>query len=338
MSAALEITNLSLALGEGAARRDILGGVGVRCERGEVVGLVGESGSGKSMTLRSVLGLLPRGAQVSGSVTVGDVDVLTCPPEELREIRRKRVSIIFQDPRAHINPARRIGDFLTEGMVRNGVAKDAARERAKELLLAVGLERAEHHLKQFPHELSGGMLQRVMIASALACEPEVLLADEPTTALDVTTQAEIMAILRRLRDERGLTVLLVTHDLELAAAVCDRINVMYAGTIVEQQPSAALFENPRHPYTAGLLASSPRRVADGERLSAIPGRPLGLHEAPAGCVFSTRCAYVTDACEQARPPLAAIAGGRSACRREAELGALLPTTTSTQEVGHGSGR
>jgi oligopeptide/dipeptide ABC transporter ATP-binding protein len=338
MSAVLEIRDLDLAIGDYEARRAILAGVGLTCERGEVVGLVGESGSGKSMTLRTVLGLTPRGSQVGGSVVVDGTDVLAAAPEQLREIRRRKVAMIFQDPRAHINPSRRIGDFLTEGMLRNGVGKEQARERAVELLRAVGLDRAEQHLRQYPHELSGGMLQRVMIASALACEPEILLADEPTTALDVTTQAEIMAILRRLRDERGLTVLLVTHDLELAAAVCDRISVMYAGTIVEQQPAAALFADPRHPYTAGLLASSPRRVAAGERLAAIPGRPLGLHEAPEGCVFRGRCAHAREVCATRRPPLEPAGEGVSACLRQHELGTLLPASAKAEEVSHGIGR
>lgn len=338
MSAVLEIRDLDLAIGDGEARRAILAGVGLACERGEIVGLVGESGSGKSMTLRSVLGLTPRGAEVGGTIVVDGTEVLGAAPERLREIRRRKVAMIFQDPRAHINPSRRIGDFMTEGMRRNGLGREQATARAVELLRAVGLERAEQHLRQYPHELSGGMLQRVMIASALACEPEILLADEPSTALDVTTQAEIMAILLRLREERGLTVLLVTHDLELAAAVCDRISVMYAGTIVEQQPAAALFGDPRHPYTAGLLASSPRRVAAGERLAAIPGRPLGLHEAPEGCVFRGRCAHAREVCATARPPLEPAGAGVSACLRQRELGTLLPESASTEEVPHGIGR
>ena len=233
MAALLEIENLSLHL-PGRAERPILDDVTLAVAAGEMVGLVGESGSGKSVTARTVLGLWPDHSEVEGVVRVGDCDVLDATRDRLLELRRSEVSMIFQDPRAGINPIRRVGDFLTESLRRNHhVPKDRARSQAVELLRAVGLDDPERHFRQYPHELSGGMLQRVMIAGALTVQPRLLLCDEPTTALDVTTQAEILQILKKLQAEREMGVLFITHDLDLAAAVCDRVYVMYAGRIVE---------------------------------------------------------------------------------------------------------
>jgi oligopeptide/dipeptide ABC transporter ATP-binding protein len=226
--------------------------------------------------------------------------------------------MVFQDPRAHVNPVRRLGDFITESLRENGVPADFATERALRLLSEVGLSDGKRRLRQFPHEMSGGMLQRVMIAAALANEPRLLLADEPTTALDVTTQAEIMAILRALQREHRLAVLFITHNLELAAATCDRICVMYAGTIVEVQDATALFNAPLHPYTAALLASRPD-ITVRERARAIPGRPLSLFEAPPGCAFAPRCDFAVDVCREAVPPLRPVGRGRAACVRAEEL-------------------
>jgi len=277
------------------ARRPVLAGVDLEVHAGEVVGLVGESGSGKSVTARAVLGLVPRGAQVEGSVTVDGLDVLSASPGRLRRLRSQTAAMVFQDPRAGINPLRRIGDHLTEGarFAQRGDVR-AARGRAVELLAAVGLPDPERHLRQFPHELSGGMLQRVMIAGALMGSPRLLLCDEPTTALDVTTQAEIVRILRRLQQERGMGMLFITHDLDLAASVCDRVLVMYAGQVVEQAPALELFRAPRHPYTAGLLASTPSLEAEHGRLAPIRGVPLSLLADPAGCPFADRCDHVVE--------------------------------------------
>ncbi|MFG2219254.1 ABC transporter ATP-binding protein [Streptomyces sp. NPDC048685] len=289
--ALLEYENLSIAL-PGMAR-PVLDGIDLTVSAGEIVALVGESGSGKSVTARSALGLFPTGADIDGHVRVDGTEVVGAGPAALRSIRTGTASMIFQDPRAGINPVRRIGDFLTESLrVSNGWDKGRANARAAELLAAVGLPDPERHLRQYPYELSGGMLQRVMIAGALTAGPRLLLCDEPTTALDVSTQAEIMAVLGRLQRERDLGMLLITHDIELAAAVCDRIYVMYAGRIVETAPTAQLFGTPRHPYTAGLLGSSPPlRAPDGPpaRLVPIPGSPMGLLDSAPGCSFAARC-------------------------------------------------
>ena len=319
MSRLLEIESLSLRM-PWLAKRPLLDGVSLGVDAGEVVGLVGESGSGKSLTARAVLRLLPQNADVDGRITVGDTEVLEASTDEVRALRRSTVSMVFQDPRAGINPIRRIGDFLTESLrLNHGWPKDKARARALELLQAVGLPDPERHLRQFPHELSGGMLQRVMIAGALTVEPRLLLCDEPTTALDVTTQAEILAILGRLQREQGMGMLFITHDLDLAAAVCDRVYVMYAGRIVEQSPAQALFDRPRHPYTAGLLASTPGVDADHDRLVSIPGSPLSLLENPPGCAFAPRCAYAQDACRAGQPALV-VEGDRAVrCIRSVEL-------------------
>ncbi|MFH8736084.1 ABC transporter ATP-binding protein [Streptomyces sp. NPDC017964] len=320
--ALLEYEKLSITL-PGMAR-PVLDGIDLTVSAGEVVALVGESGSGKSVTARSALGLFPAGASVKGQVRVDGGELVGADAAELRAVRTGTATMIFQDPRAGINPVRRIGDFLTESLrVSHGWAKDRARARAAELLGAVGLPDPARHLRQFPHELSGGMLQRVMIASALTAEPRLLLCDEPTTALDVSTQAEIMAILGRLQRERGLGMLLITHDIELAAAACDRIYVMYAGRIVETAPTAELFATPQHPYTAGLLGSSPPLQApEGPpaRLTPIPGSPMGLLDSAPGCSFAARCRFARPGvCDQSPPPLERNGEALVACHLADEL-------------------
>jgi oligopeptide/dipeptide ABC transporter ATP-binding protein len=320
----LEVKDLSIALPAGRSERPILSDVSLHVGEGETVGLVGESGSGKSVTSRSALGLLPPGAVTSGQVRVMGSDVLTMNAKELRAHRSSTASMVFQDPTASINPMRRLGDFLTEGArVTLGMSKQAAEAKAIELLEAVGIRNPRSALRSHPHQFSGGMLQRVMIAAALLPDPRLILADEPTTALDVTTQAEVVSILLRLARERRVGLLFVTHNLELAAAVCDRIYVMYAGQVVETQTADNLFTSPRHPYTAGLLASTPTLAGQG-RLDAIPGRPLSLSEAPGGCLFAPRCSFVQPECEQSRPPLRTVEPGvQAACRRSPEIAPAL---------------
>lgn len=314
----LEIENLSVLLAADQAAHPILAEVTLHVSQGETVGLVGESGSGKSVTCRSVLGLLPKGATATGSVRLDGSDVLTMPPARLRELRRHDVSMVFQDPRASINPLRRIGDFVTEGMRAGGVPRKDALERAEELLESVGIRNPRQALRRHPHEFSGGMLQRAMIAAALAGQPRLLLADEPTTALDVTTQAEVISILTRLRTDRAMGMLFVTHDLELAAATCDRIYVMYAGRIVEAQSADGLFSRPHHPYTQGLLAATPRLEAELPP-HGIPGRPVSLAEAPGGCAFAARCAHTQPRCAEHVPTPRDVDGVQVACVRAEEL-------------------
>jgi oligopeptide/dipeptide ABC transporter ATP-binding protein len=320
MSELVEIDDLVVRLPVGGALRPVLRGIDLRLDAGEALGLVGESGSGKSMTARAIDRLLPRGAETSGSIRFDGNEVATLRGGDLRRFRRD-VSMVFQDPRSHINPVRRIGDFMTEAVVAHGTMKRReATALAIELLGAVRITDAAERLERFPHELSGGMLQRVMIAAALMGSPRLLLADEPTTALDVTTQAEVMAILDELRRERGLAMIFITHDLELAAAVCDRTAVMYAGQIVEVNTSRHIEHDPLHPYTSALLRSRPRIDVTVPRLDAIPGQPLSSFEAPdSACAFADRCAHAADPCVTAAPPLVTVDGGATRCARVDEL-------------------
>jgi len=316
----LQVDGLTVRLDVRGAQRAVLRDVTLNVREGEALGLVGESGSGKSMTARAIDRILPRGAEVDGSIRFGGRDVRTLSGADLRRYRNQ-VAMIFQDPRAHVNPVRRIGDYMTEALRTNlGVSSAAASRRASDMLSQVGIDGGPQRLRQYPHELSGGMLQRVMIAAALLTEPRLLLADEPTTALDVTTQAEVMAILDGLRHEFGLAMLFITHDLELAAAICDRTAVMYAGQIVEVRESGRLHDDPLHPYTAALAAARPDITRTAGRLRAIPGRPLSAFEAPADeCAFAPRCPHARDVCRTGLPPVTELDGGLSRCVRAQEL-------------------
>ncbi|WP_455357071.1 ABC transporter ATP-binding protein [Streptomyces sp. SYSU K217416] len=315
----LDIQGLRITL-PGTAR-PVLDGVDLTVAAGETVALVGESGSGKSITSRSALRLLPPGAVVEGAVRVSGQDVLTMNAEQLRALRAGTVAMIFQDPRAAINPLRRIGDFLTESVtLTNSMGRADATARATELLQAVGLDASALH--KYPGQVSGGMLQRVMIAAALMGDPALLLADEPTTALDVTTQAEVVALLARLRERFGTGLLFVTHDLDLAAAISDRVYVMYAGRIAESGPAKALFAHPRHPYTAALLASTPRLEAPQGRLAAIDGQPPDLRQELHGCPFAARCPLATEICDHEAPqplPAPGMPNHQAACHHSDRL-------------------
>ncbi|WP_326592761.1 ABC transporter ATP-binding protein [Streptomyces sp. NBC_01294] len=302
----LDIQGLRVTL-PGTAR-PVLDGVDLTVAAGETVALVGESGAGKTITSRSALRLLPPGAVVEGSVRVGGEDVLAMDPARLRGVRAGTVAMVFQDPRAAVNPLRRIGDFLTESVTLTGAMSAAdATARAVDLLRAVGLDGSV--LRKYPGQVSGGMLQRVVIAAALMGDPALLLADEPTTALDVTSQAEVIALLAGLRERFGTGLLFVTHDLDLAAAISDRVYVMYAGRIAETGPAEVLFTRPRHPYTAALLASSPRMDGPRGRLAAIQGQPPDLREPLLGCAFAARCPLATEVCDE-RAPLPSAAPDR----------------------------
>lgn len=315
----LDIVGLGLQL-PGAAR-PLLADVSLRVRPGEVVGLVGESGSGKSTTAKAALALFPDGARPTGEVRVAGTDVLALRGEALRAHRARTVAMVHQDPRAALNPVRRVGDFLTERLALAGFAgnRAAVRGRAVELLAEVGLPDPARRLRQRPHELSGGMLQRVVIAGALAVGPRLLLADEATSALDVTTQAEILDLLRTVRREHGTGLLFITHDLQLAAAYCDRVLVMYAGRLVEHRPAEALFTDPRHPYTRGLLECSPTLDEAAAGVRPIPGRPPSLADAFPGCPFTARCPGAEPECERWQPrPVPLPGDGMAACRRLAE--------------------
>ncbi|MDH2416109.1 ABC transporter ATP-binding protein [Nocardioides sp. CER19] len=317
----LEVDDLHVDLRTGDTMAPVLRGVSLRVSAGEAVGLVGESGCGKSMTTRAVMNLLPRGATTTGRVRFEGSDILAAERAVVRA-SRQRIGIVFQDPRAHINPVRRIEDFITEQARSQGHVRRMADRRALELLEDVGIEDPRRCMTRYPHQLSGGMLQRVMIAAALMVEPVLILADEPTTALDVTTQSEVMAILDELRRERGVALLFISHDLDLAMAVCDRISVMYAGQIVETRAAALLHDDPLHPYTAGLASARPSVAHTAGRLAAIPGRPLSALEAPEGCAFAPRCAHEKPACSEPQL-LVALDEGEARCVRATELRGLL---------------
>ena len=315
----LELDGLTVDLPIAGAMRRVIHDATLSIDAGEAIGLVGESGSGKSMTARGIMRLLPRGARVGGHVQVQGASVYTLSRRKLLEYRRRQVGMIYQDPRAHINPLRTVGDFLSEGLAEGGeVPPDERRARAVRVLEEVGIGDASRRLGQYPHELSGGLLQRVMIASVLLAEPKLMLADEPTTALDVTTQQEVMAILDEQRRERDLALLFITHDLDLAIAISDRIAVMYAGTVVETAPARDLHRTALHPYTRALLQSRPR-IDRTERLETIPGRPVSAYEAGAGCVFASRCPFAEDRCRATRPASRPLDAHVVACHRAEEL-------------------
>jgi peptide/nickel transport system ATP-binding protein len=293
-------------------------GIGER----EIVGLVGESGSGKTVTGLSVLGLLPTGVGrvAGGAVSLGGRDLLGLSPRELRAVRGNEVAMVFQEPMTSLNPAFRVGDQIAEAVrLHRGGSRREAWDRAVEVLDLVGIPHARRRATDYPHEFSGGMRQRAMIAMAVSCEPRLLIADEPTTALDVTIQAQVLELLVRMRDELGMSVLLVTHDLGVVAEVCERVVVMYAGQVVEQAEVGELFDHPRHPYTEGLLAAMPQLGTRGARLASIPGRTPEPWAMPPGCRFTPRCGYAEPTCDASPPLVTARPDHLSRCVRQADL-------------------
>ncbi len=316
MPAALDVTDLTTHIDLSRAVVKAVGNVDIRIDPGETLGLVGESGCGKSMLGLSILGLLPPGGHiVEGSIKVEDRELVGLPEAELRRIRGDTVSMIFQDSQSSLNPTKTVGEQVAEPVrLHRGASRKEAADRALEMLELVGLPRPKERLGAYPHELSGGQRQRVMIAIALSCEPRVLIADEPTTALDVTIQAQILSLLDDLRDRLGMATLLVTHDMGVVAGRTSRINVMYAGRIVETAPTGRLFSAMRHPYTQGLLGAIPRLESDNRRaLVSIPGLPPDLTNPPPGCRFAPRCPRATGKCVAEEPPLTGDREHQFAC-------------------------
>src|SRR2546423_9020629 len=280
-------------------------GINFEVKRGETLGIVGESGSGKTVANLALMKLVPTppGKIVSGSINFNGADILKLSPAELRDLRGKRIAMIFQDPMTSLNPFMRISKQLMEvTRLHLGHSKGEAREHAIRMLEVVGIPDAEARIESYPHEFSGGMRQRVMIAMALSCQPELLIADEPTTALDVTIQAQILELIKRLKGETGASVILVTHDLGVVAGMTDHIIVMYAGKVFEQAPTGELFERPGNPYTRGLLRSVPDPAAEQGKLYQIPGQPPDLARLPSGCPFAPRCERVQEICRRVFPP------------------------------------
>lgn len=328
----LEIRDLSLEFPVFGGSVHALNSVNLCVMPGEIVGVVGESGSGKSVTAMAALRLLPRDSYrvTGGSLYLAGEDVLAAPESLVRQWRGKRAAMIFQEPMTALNPTRRIGDQLVEVLrVHHTLNRPEALARAQVLLRDMMIPDPAQVLRSYPFELSGGMRQRVVVAMAFSCDPALLIADEPTTALDVTVQQQVLQLLRRKARERGAAILFITHDMAVVSQFCDRTYVMYAGTVLEQGPTAQVLHDPRHPYTRGLLDGLPDRAAPGSELAAIPGQVPDMRQPPHGCVFFERCSYADEQCRQ-RPvlmPMVDSAGGLDACQNVTRS----PSTASTPQ-------
>ena len=308
---ALQVRDLRVQIETDTATLDILHGISFDIYKGETLGIVGESGCGKSMTALSIMRLTQSNAKVSGSITLDGQSLLDMPMKDFRKIRGNRVSMIFQEPMTSLNPVFTVGHQLMEVFrLHQGLDKKQAREKSIEALRMVNVPMPEKRVDCYPYELSGGLRQRVMIAMALACRPELLIADEPTTALDVTIQAQVLDLMCKLRDELGTAIAFITHDLGVVSELCSRTIVLYCGEIMEEGDTESLLTSPLHPYTEGLKASLPER-GTRERLHVIPGSVPSALDFPKGCVFAPRCPYATARCTAEKPPLYDMGGGRS---------------------------
>ncbi|WP_120496170.1 ABC transporter ATP-binding protein [Kiloniella sp. EL199] len=319
----LEVKDLSVTFSTPEGPVNAVNNMNFTIKAGEALGVVGESGSGKSQTFLSIMGLLASNGKTTGSAKLLGRELIGLNADELNKIRGQSMSMIFQDPMTSLNPYLKVSKQLTEVLVlHKGMGEQAARAEALSMLEKVGIPEAKKRFDMYPHEFSGGMRQRVMIAMALLCEPALLIADEPTTALDVTIQAQILDLMRKLKSEFNTAIVMITHDLGVVAGLCDTLNVMYAGRIVERSSVDEVFSAPRHPYSQGLLASTPRldeKTHDNE-LVTIPGQPPNLQRLPQGCAFAPRCAHVKDRCLCERPPLFETpSGSHNACYREEEV-------------------
>lgn len=319
MESALEIKDLTVSFSSEGRKVEVVSGVSLSIPQGKIVGVVGESGCGKTVTALSIMRLIPEppGKIEGGEIFFDGANLLEYADRDMRSLRGNRISMIFQEPISSLNPVFTVGEQIGEALRTHlKITKSQEKERVIELLRLVGIPAPERRVKNYPHELSGGMSQRVMIAMALACSPEVLIADEPTTALDVTIQAGILELIDDLRVRLGMAVLLITHDLGIIAEVADTVYVMYAGKVVEHAVTMELFKNPKHPYTVGLLNSIPDLREQKERLDAIPGVVPSPGSFPPGCRFQDRCPLAIDRCRREEPPLAEHAPGHySACFR-----------------------
>ena len=322
----VSVRDLSVRFATRAGSIAAVNGVSFDVAPGRVLSILGESGSGKSVTMRAIAGILPkRTTTIEGRIDFGGTNLVGLPEAQMRGIRGARIAMIFQEPMTALDPVFTVGSQIAESIVRHeGASWDAARKRALELLELVQIPSAGRRMKAYPHEMSGGMRQRAMIALALACKPELLLADEPTTALDVTVQIQIVLLLRELQRELGMAVMFVTHDVGVAAEIADELAVMYAGRFVEHGPAVDVIEQPLHPYTAGLLASTVHGAKRGTTLQPIPGMPPDLTQMPPGCAFAPRCPYAEDACQAAVPESLVRGDQIVACRRQAGPAPLGP--------------
>ena len=332
--ALLEIENLSVEFPSHAATMYAVDGVSLSLDTGDVLGIVGESGSGKSVTMMALMGLVPYPGRVKADTLRFDGhDLLALSERERRRLTGKDLSMIFQDPTTSLNPCFTVGFQLAETLkLHMHMDRAAARRRSIELLEQVGIPAPESRLDVYPHQLSGGMSQRVMIAMAIACNPKLLIADEPTTALDVTIQAQILDLLRSLQKERGMALVLITHNMGVVSEMAQRIAVMYAGQIMEQRHANTLFTNPQHPYTEALMAALPERNDGHSRLATIPGMVPGLYDRPNGCLFSPRCSYANEGLCQTRPPLRNCKDGAVSCHYPITDGQEKPLEPKHAEV------
>jgi peptide/nickel transport system ATP-binding protein len=317
----LHVSDLRVTLPTPAGPAEALRGVSFTLERGQTLGLIGESGCGKSLTALAIMGLLPDAARVSGSIRFNGTELTTLDERAYCALRGSRIGMVFQEPMTALNPLHTVGRQIGESLrLHKVLARGAARAEALRLLERVQLPQARARLDAYPHQLSGGQRQRVVIAIALACGPDLLIADEPTTALDVTIQREVLKLINQLVQDSGMGLVLISHDLGVMAETVQQLAVMYAGTVVESGPTAAVFQRLAHPYTRGLFAARPRLgLARGTRLATIPGRVPALTAMPAGCAFAERCALAIEACRAAPPPATAVAPGHAArCLRWAD--------------------
>lgn len=318
----LHVENLGVCFTHGAMEAHALRGIDLTFYKEEIHGLVGESGSGKTVTSTCVMGLLPSppGKIVSGRILYDGKDLLALPEAEMRKLRGRKIAMVFQEPSKYLNPAFKVGEQITEMLILHlGLNKEKARVRASELLGLVGLGKDGRVLDSYPHELSGGMKQRAMIAIAISCNPDFLIADEPTTALDVTLQLQILKLIKRLKDMLGMGILFISHDLGVVKEVADRVSVIYAGRIVESSAKGRLFEKPLHPYTKLLILSIPDARKRGTRLATIPGRVPDADNTPKGCAFHPRCPLADERCEKENPPLVEFESGHTvACHHAGE--------------------